>query len=251
MIAYYNDNEPYCCDVLRARIADGSLPAGDVDGRDIRSVQPDELASYRQIHLFAGIGGFALGLKWADWPEQIGVLTGGFPCKQTSVAAAPHGRRNGLAGQDSGLFEEMCRIIEVVRSEWVIVENPLGVMSWASEIARCLEGIGYAVSKSEIEVSDLGAPHQRRRVFFIANAHGKRLEITRPTRPSSIECSPWRTADRDFWREAEPGIWRMDDGLSTRMDRLRALGNAVVPQVVEVIARAILTAEKSGLASRG
>ena len=59
--AYYNEIDPFAVAVLKRRIADGSLPPGDVDDRDIRSVQAADLREYAHVHLFAGIGGFGLG----------------------------------------------------------------------------------------------------------------------------------------------------------------------------------------------
>ena len=68
----YTDIDDYCCEVLAARVADGGLPPGDVWQRDIRTLTAAELAGYTQVHLFAGIGGSALGLAWAGWPELDG-----------------------------------------------------------------------------------------------------------------------------------------------------------------------------------
>ena len=56
----------------------------------------------------------------SDPPEwHCDVICGGFPCKQTSTAAAVHGRRNGLEGADSGLWFEMLRVVRLVRPGWV------------------------------------------------------------------------------------------------------------------------------------
>lgn len=65
----YTEIDPYCCAVLRARVADGGLPPGDVWERDIRTLTAEELRPYRHVHLFCGIGGSPLGLRWAGWPE--------------------------------------------------------------------------------------------------------------------------------------------------------------------------------------
>ncbi len=229
------------------------------------------------LDIFSGIGGFSLGLErtggfktvafceiepycravlrkhWPDVPifedvtklgaadvGPVDVICGGFPCQQTSTAAAIHGKRAGLAGEASGLFSEMLRLVRECRPKWCIVENPLGVETWAGEIAGSLEGAGYGVSKSELSASDLGLPHSRRRVFFVANLDGARLEVARPIKSPKTAERQRRAVARDFWQQTEPGVWRMDDGVPSRMNRLRALGNAVIPQVVEVIGRAIL-----------
>lgn len=232
------------------------------------------------LDLFSGIGGFSLGLERAGmhtvafcesnpfcrrvlakhWPEvrQYGdirtltaeliradgisfdIIAGGFPCKQTSTAAAIHSRRTGLAGAESSLFEELARLVGECRPEWCLIENPMGVSTWADTITRRLESFGYEISRSKFAASDFGAPHLRERIVFIANRDGKRLEVARPSGPSEAEGVPWRTPPGDFWRKDQSGAWRMDDGLPDRVDRLAALGNAVVPQIPELIGRAIM-----------
>ena len=61
----YTDIEPFCCAVLASRVADGSLPDGDVVMADIHDLGAANLAGYAHIHLFCGIGGMPLGLAWA------------------------------------------------------------------------------------------------------------------------------------------------------------------------------------------
>ena len=101
MTVYYNDNAAFPCAVLRARIADGRLPAGFVDERPIEQVDATGLAGYRQWHLFAGIGGFPLGLRLAGIPDDFPVLTGGFPCQDISCA----GKGEGIDGARSARYE--------------------------------------------------------------------------------------------------------------------------------------------------
>lgn len=108
--------------------------------------------------LFAGIGGFELGLERAQlgravlqvesdpharavlaehWPDvervedvrdvertDAEIICGGFPCQDLSQAA--RGRNVGLPGQRSGLWYEMLRIVESSKPRWVIVENVAG-----------------------------------------------------------------------------------------------------------------------------
>lgn len=231
--------------------------------------------------LFAGIGGIELGLErtggfktvWQvekdeyarrvlakHWPDVrrhddvctfppagewgCDLICGGFPCKQTSVAAAIQGRREGLAGPDSGLWFEMLRVVRLLRPRWVVVENVGGARTWKSTIQGGLEDAGYRVPHRPIEVSaeGVGAPHKRRRLFWIADVDGKGLEITRQGGPSAAGGVSRRGAAGDFWVSAIAGDWGMADGVPHRVDRLRCLGNAVVPQVAEWIGRRILTA---------
>lgn len=232
--------------------------------------------------LFAGIGGLDLGLEraglWCRWqvesdpwrrqvlgkhwpgiwkghdvrtllrdlPEDlrdVDVVVGGFPCKQTSTIAAVHGRREGLRGVDSSLWYDMLAVVEGLRPRYAIVENVAGALSWAPEITGGLEAAGYGVSECHASAWDSGAPHIRRRVFFIADRDGPGLEIAGASRSSQAERDARRAAHRDDWLAALPGVLRVDDGLPGGLDRNRrieAVGNAVVPQVAESIGRRLI-----------
>lgn len=69
--AYYNEIDPFCCEWLRNLIAAGQLPPGEVDGRDIRDVQPEELDGFTDCHFFAGIGGWPLALRLAGYEGGV------------------------------------------------------------------------------------------------------------------------------------------------------------------------------------
>ena len=88
---YYNDNDPYCAEWLRSLIAARHLPLGEVDVRDVREVEPDDLEGYEQCHFFAGIGGWAYALDLAGWEGPV--WTASIPCQPLSSA----GRRKGHA----------------------------------------------------------------------------------------------------------------------------------------------------------
>ena len=230
----------------------------------------------KHLDLFSGIGGFSLGLENAGmetvafcekdefcrqvlqkhWPAipicsdikkligneygRIDIISGGFPCTQTSVAAAIQGKRNGLKGKDSGLWYEYIRIIRTIRPIWVIVENPGGVKSWESEIQNGLEGLGYTISRLEIKALDCGLPHIRQRYFYVANANGERLEVTRQEKPLSNSWVTRLAATGGAWLSTTPGVIGIFNGIPNRVDRVRALGNTVVPEKAEIIGKAIL-----------
>jgi DNA (cytosine-5)-methyltransferase 1 len=86
MSVYYNEINPYPAQWLRNLIAAGHIPAGDVDERSIVDVRADDLAGYRHVHFFAGLGGWALALATAGWPDDRPVWTGSCPCQPFSVA---------------------------------------------------------------------------------------------------------------------------------------------------------------------
>jgi len=152
--------------------------------------------------LFAGIGGFDLGLERAGmkcrwqveidkkcqeilerhWPDilrhgdireakglgSVDLICGGFPCQDLSVA----GKRAGLGGERSGLFFEYVRIVREVRPAWIIVENVPGLLSsnQGEDFAIVLETLtecGYGLAWRILDSQYFGVPQRRRRVFIV------------------------------------------------------------------------------------
>jgi DNA (cytosine-5)-methyltransferase 1 len=159
--------------------------------------------------LFAGIGGFSLGLKRAGmkckwqveidpyatevlkkhWPEvpkhddvrtfppqgdhAVDVICGGFPCQDISLA----GKGAGLAGARSGLWYEFARIIGDIRPRYVIVENVAALLARGmATVLGDLSTLGYDAEWHVISAASVGAPHRRDRVWIVAvrNANSKR-----------------------------------------------------------------------------
>lgn len=180
-----------------------------------------------------------------DFDSRCDIIAGGFPCKNTSTGAAIHGKRSGLNGEQSGLWRPMLGIIERIRPSRVIVENVVGVSTWAATIKTGLEGVGYAVRRLDLSAAGVGAPSLRRRVFFAADADRERLAFTWPEGSPAIDGQPWRAADRNPWLSSLAGVLRVDDGVPAGLDRrerIEALGDAVCPDIAEYIAHRILTA---------
>ncbi len=228
----------------------------------------------RVLDLFSGIGGFSLGLAMASkafrtiafcerdekcqkllnlrWPGipvypdirklnaseiQTDVVVGGYPCQPFSVA----GKRRGEA-DDRYLWPEMLRVIKDCRPRWVIGENVAGHLSMGIDnVLSDLEAEGYACWPTIIPACAVNAPHRRDRVWIIANADGtgcKKQGLAEPTE------AQYQIAERSCRRAAEPAVGRVVNGLPNRVDRLRQLGNSVVPQVVAAIGCAIIRAER-------
>lgn len=166
----YTDIEPFCCAVLASRVADGSLPDGDVIMADIHDLSAANLAGYAHIHLFCGIGGMPLGFAWAGWPADRSVLTGGFPCQDISAA----GKGAGLDGAKSGLFWELLRILKELNAdgegpEAFLLEN-VGALSRRGlvVVAAALGEAGYVVPDSyRVGAWAFGAPHERERWWIV------------------------------------------------------------------------------------
>jgi DNA (cytosine-5)-methyltransferase 1 len=228
------------------------------------------------LSLFAGIGGLELGLEragmnvvgqveinpfcqqvlakhWPDTPRHddvrtavqwweseqrpdVDLICGGFPCQPFSVA----GLQRGIADERWG-WPWMRGVVDAVRPRYIVVENVaalLGDVEAFSIVLSDLSDLGFDVEWDCVSACSVGAPHLRRRLFVVAHPPGdgklfggglERQEVRNPQR----HLHHW---------EAQPEPHRVADGVPRRVDRNRALGNAVVPQVSEHIGRQLLAA---------
>jgi DNA (cytosine-5)-methyltransferase 1 len=179
------------------------------------------------------------------------IISGGFPCQDVSVA----GPRTGLEGERTTLWSEFARIVREFRPKWVVAENVRGLLSsdngeFFGNILRDLAMCGYDAEWQTIRASTVGAPHKRERVYIVAYPQRCGLERGCECRvdeeslgyrilTSEAATIPLR---RDIWRESTVRIVGVADGFSNRVDRLRQLGNAVVPPIAEWIGRRITEA---------
>jgi DNA (cytosine-5)-methyltransferase 1 len=107
-------------------------------------------------------------LRAAGFDPANGIITGGFPCQDLSVA----GKRAGLAGKRSGLFWEICRILDETRAQTFILENVPGLLNsnGGRDMAVVLEALvkrGYRVGWRVLDAQYFGVPQRRRRVFIV------------------------------------------------------------------------------------
>jgi DNA (cytosine-5)-methyltransferase 1 len=215
------------------------------------------------LDLFSGIGGFSLGLERAGmrtvafceidpfcrtvlakhWPDvpiyedvhtiphvgNVDVICGGFPCQPFSSAS--RGRKRGSA-DDRYLWPAMLAVVERERPTWVIGENVTQLDGMAlAQVVSDLEGIGYTVAPPlEIPACAVGYDHHRPRLWILghSNCDGKPGCAVHAEMARLSEC------------DCDPGGVGRKNGLPSRMDRLRAIGNAVVPDIPERIGRAIM-----------
>lgn len=171
----------------------------------------------------------------------ITVMSGGDPCQPHST----RGKRNGTC-DDRYYWPEMFRVIEENKPTWVINENVAGSISngVVDEKIHDLETAGYEAVPFAIPAVSVGAFHKRERIFIIANAssvglsrwkQGKLLEKT-----SEGQSQILFGHGKYGWNSIPtPGICRGIDGIPNRMDRLKCLGNAVVPYQAYPIFQAI------------
>ena len=107
----------------------------------------------------------------AGFNPDNGIITGGFPCQDLSVA----GKRAGLAGKRSGLFWEICRLLDETGAQNFILENVPGLLSSNNgrDMAAVLEALvkrGYRVGWRVLDAQYFGVPQRRRRVFIVGCA---------------------------------------------------------------------------------
>ena len=293
------------------------------------------------LDLFSGIGGFSLGLESTGFFKTIAfvekdkfcqkvlrknfpnipiedevrnvkgerfkadVITGGFPCQPFSVA----GKRRGTE-DDRFLWDETIRIVSEQKCKWFIGENVEGIINIQDgmvfrQIHDDLESEGFEVQSLVIPASGVGAWHQRKRVWIIANnvfnsnnktankiksSNGSENKISekyrqkfgsiwqfngtinenvsnstpinlRNANSTSIEssinrqregkfrrASSWGQQCQESWWQTQSELCGVPDGVSYELDkdrvnRIKSLGNSIVPQIAREIGKAIMEAE--------
>jgi DNA (cytosine-5)-methyltransferase 1 len=213
--------------------------------------------------------------------ESVDVICGGFPCQPHSYA----GNRRG-AEDDRHLWPEMLRIVGELKPGWVLGENVPGIASTIlDQVLSDLESLGYETATIDIPACGVNAPHRRHRIFIIANRQSDGWQQGNQDAAGSVEgisarqeqrfdrvCRSFPNADRQRQQkqrrsittrtaydsvelfsqwEVEPGICRVVDGFPGRVDRLRGLGNAVVPQVAQLLATNLWLAHNHRLHATG
>ena len=218
-------------------------------------------------------------------PEDYSVdlICGGFPCQNLSFA----GKGAGLEGERSGLWYEYARVIREIRPRFVLVENVAALLNgsdeveqpndacvcrrpyrrrlvcpacgrsmgdeptqfvrrpWMGTVLGTLASLGYDAEWLCLPAAAVGAPHIRDRVFLVADRNNEGKPIL------SVDGEKWDWVQvghsREKWLLQEPEMGRVAHGVPAGIHRLRGLGNAVVPQLAELIGRRILNASLSHL----
>lgn len=184
-----------------------------------------------------------------EYRGAVDILTGGFPCQPWSVA----GRRG---GKDDArfLWPEMLRVIDEIEPAGIVGENVSGSRELVDEICAALEHRGYETEPISIEAAGVGAKHIRERFWFIAytdrlRLQGSQLGLSQDKRERNINAAvlpslslqPTRFED-DL---PEPYVIGGSDGIPNRVDRIKGLGNAIVPQVAYEIFKAIASVKQT------
>ncbi len=221
---YANELDDYACAVYCKHWDDGTLHK-----EDIRNVTKDDVCR-------RGV------------PD---VICGGFPCTDVSVA----GKRAGIEGSQSGLWKEMHRLVCEIRPRYVVVENVPGLLSRGMGVVLGdLAEVGYDAEWEVLPAAAFGAPHIRERVFIVAYTtefRNSRYEIynrqyfegySKKRRewicPQS--ASPCNGAT---WEDTTYTILGVLNGIPSQLDfgeRVKCLGNSIVPQVAEYVGHCIM-----------
>ena len=233
--------EPYPASVLCARQNEGLLPSFPI---------------WDDIQTFDG----------KPWRGIVDVISGGFPCQDISIA----GKGDGLDGERSGMWSQMARVIREVRPKFVFVENsPMLTSRGLGTVLGDLASMGFDARWGVLGANDIGANHQRDRIWIVANSNGDncqagskeheqsrktvasyggtdlayamRLGLERLGKVGNTEGSsglrsgtgsnqeqPICGSSREWW-QIEPNVGRVVDGMASRVDRLKAIGNGQVP----------------------
>jgi DNA (cytosine-5)-methyltransferase 1 len=252
-------------------------------------VQAKDLRRYTQCHFFAGIGGWALALKQAQWGDKA-VWTGSCPCQPFSTA----GKKLGVK-DERHLWPVWFNLIRECKPPIVFGEQVKNAISknWLDIVFTDLEAENYACGAAVLPACSVGAPHRRDRIYWVADSNWQRSKFNqrgiggkrtsekdserryteqlsrggsaidelantncrrRPQRDSEkrIQLSNQNGAVAGFWgnaewlpcrdgkaRPVESGTFPLAYGVSQRVGKLRAYGNAIVPQVAEAFLRAV------------
>ena len=196
---------------------------------------------------------------------SVDLIAGGFPCQDLSVA---NSKGKGLDGERSGLWFEFHRIVRALLPRFVLVENVSGLLiRGLGRVLGDMATLGYDAEWDMLAASDFGAPHIRERLFLLAYDRKQRwmedevknIFVGQIVQSQTNRPKAQKAWGQDFGRRVgrsgrpmpDSRFCGVDDGVPSRMDRVGACGNAVVPQVAEWIGRRIMELAEKGAKELG
>ena len=220
---FYSETDDYCQKLYKLKFPD-AIPLGDINHIDYSILQREK----------------------KNW-----VVTGGFPCQDLSSFKK---KRKGLDGEKSGLWIELEKSIRILRPRIAIIENvPNLINNGLVRILSFFAKIGYNVQWGTIQAQEFGYPHKRERLFIVAYSHKIRcispmvsaLDKKQSFKEEKKEWENLRQASEidlcssNTWKKLEGNCTdlRANNGVPNFMDRIRALGNSIIPDIAESIMR--------------
>jgi DNA (cytosine-5)-methyltransferase 1 len=173
VVAYYNEIDPHAAQHLRNLIDAGHIAPGVVDTRSIEDVTPNDLIGFNQCHFFAGIGGWSLALRRAGWPDSRPAWTASCPCQPFSAAG------KGLGFADERHLWPSAHWLVGQRRPVVVFGEQSGsadANDWIDLVQADVEALGYAFGAVAFPSASVGAPHQRDRAYWVADADRQQWE---------------------------------------------------------------------------
>lgn len=208
----YCERDRYARGVLLSRMSEGGLPVAPIW---------DDVTT----------------LTGTDLPH-IDIIYGGFPCQDISIAGNCWVQK-GLEGKRSRLFFEVMRLADEIQPSFIFLENvPAIRLRGGITVGKELARRGYDCRWITLQADAVGAPHKRKRWFLLAYANSTRFSRLQPEtrakksrddnekRHAKSSCS----ADIQIPEAVLAATIRMDDGIPFQVDRIKSLGNAVVPE---------------------
>lgn len=163
------------------------------------------------------------------WRGFVDIISGGFPCQDVSVT---NRYAQGISGSKSGLWKQFARIVGEVRPRYVFIENgPALARRGLDVVLSDLASMGFNAEWGVLGAEDVGAPHERERLWILAYTQVQNLSVeSRLQEAEPVQLGgDCRSSRRSVGWLAEPPVDRVVDGVAFRMDRLHVLGNGQVP----------------------
>ena len=240
----YCEIDSYCQGVLISRLSNVTLPTAPI-WNDISTITKCALPPGERY--------------------SVDIIYGGFPCQDISVA----GNGKGLEGERSGLFFEIVRLAKEIQPKFIFLENVPAITSRGGlRVVSEITKMGYDCRWCVISAASIGALHRRERWFLLAYTNKEREQrlskrtqeeyscfreygndVSHSNSISSEQANPsskseqteehsrrrpsrqyWPFESREHWQASVSSVCRTSNGIQCRVDRLRGLGNAVVPQ---------------------
>lgn len=200
----------------------------------------------REVEIYGDIRQFS-----AESFRGVDIVTGGFPCPAFSQS----GKRGGFEQDD--LFFELLRVVQECSPRWFVLENVEGITKWIPQIRAEVEALGYEYTDAIFDARDFGVAQMRRRYFAVCFRGGngsdsqpiRRIQRDegagiyglQPYSPNTERRWSPTIKTKDEWRAICSNAVRRGevDGIPRRMDRMKQLGNSIVPQIAYEIFKAI------------